>query len=132
MNLIASDACHRYEGLDVVVRNLFGDETLDAIACNWAMVEEWRHGRARCRNRRERSKVSQPPAPGSVPLSVMEEAYPMRRPNVYPPPTFREGGPLRLLLFLLISASLYKPYGLATSLHASLVPPLADSLRAAM
>jgi hypothetical protein len=35
-------------------------------------------------------------------------------------------------LFLLISASFYKPYGPATSFNAGVVPPLADSLRTAI
>jgi len=35
-------------------------------------------------------------------------------------------------LFLLVSASFYKPYRPATSFNAGVVPPLADSLRAAM
>jgi hypothetical protein len=35
-------------------------------------------------------------------------------------------------LFLLVSASFYKPYLPATSFNAGVVPPLADSLRAAM
>jgi hypothetical protein len=34
-------------------------------------------------------------------------------------------------LFLLISAPFYKPYSPATSLHTGLIPPLANSLRAA-
>jgi hypothetical protein len=35
-------------------------------------------------------------------------------------------------LFLLVSASFYKPYRPATSFNAGVVSPLADSLRAAM
>jgi len=65
VNLIASDACHRHEGLGVVVRNLFGRETLDAIACSWAMVEERPHGRAPLRNRRERDRSLSHRAPDS-------------------------------------------------------------------
>jgi hypothetical protein len=37
-----------------------------------------------------------------------------------------------VVLFLLISASFYKPYGPATSFNAGVIPPLADSLRTAM
>ena len=42
-------------------------------------------------------------------------------------PTTEAGG-----LFFLVSASFYKPYRPTTSFNASVVPPLADSLRAAV
>jgi tripartite-type tricarboxylate transporter receptor subunit TctC len=49
------------------------------------------------------------------------------RPNEYTSASTKAGG-----LFLLVSASFYKPYRPATSFNASVVPPLADSLRTAM
>jgi hypothetical protein len=47
-------------------------------------------------------------------------------PGRWRPPTEARG------LFLLVSASFNKPYLPATSFNAGVVPPLADSLRAAM
>src|SRR5258708_14617124 len=84
VNLIASDACHRHEGLGVVVRNLFGGETLDAIACSWAMVEERPHGRAPLRNRRGRDPAPSPPAPSPRPSPRGRPPVPSR-PSPPPP-----------------------------------------------